>query len=128
MVVLVIAAGCSVGRPPDAVALSLYTRNLSADAFAFTVIGSHSPAILGETGTEEPRSYGCGWVGRDWQLLVSEGAARPEPPDDLVAMASGDDYGDPDQLSIWIDVRPDGAVIVGDGVPAWWTHEKQGCG
>ena len=60
LLTLAIVAGCGMGRPvsrpPDAVALSLYTRNLSSEPYAFTVVGSHSPPILGETGNDEPRS------------------------------------------------------------------------
>lgn len=126
IMVMVMAASCGVGRPPDAVALSLYVRNLSPHPYGFTVVDSHSPAWTGETGSGEPRSYGCGWAGRDWQLIVTDGAPRPGPAHD-VATASGDDYGDNDELSIWIDVQPDGEVTIGDGVPAWWAHEKQRC-
>lgn len=121
------ASGCGLDRPADAVALSLYARNRSAQAFAFTVVGSHSPAVLGEAGTDEPRSYGCGWVGADWQLIVAEGLEPPEPFEDFAASRSGADYGNPDRLALSIDVTPGGGVVIGEGVPAWWEHEEQIC-
>ena len=66
-------------------------------------------------------------MGRDWQLIVTEGAVRPQPADDFVATASGADYGDPDGLALWIEVRPNGEVTIGEGMPQWWEHEEQRC-
>lgn len=128
LMLMAVAAGCAVSRPADAVALSLYTRNLSEEAFAFTVVGSHSPPVLGETGDAEPRSYGCGWVGSDWQLIVAQGSEPPEPADDFAAMRSGEDYGQPQQLALWIEVGANGEVSIGEGVPHWWRDEEQRCG
>jgi hypothetical protein len=124
---LLVVSGCSPGRPADAVALSIYARNLSADAFSFAVHGSHEPMWVGEAGTEEPRTYGCGWVGADWELIVTEGADRPSPADDFVVTATGEAYGDPAVLSLWIDVDRTGTVSIGEGVPDWWRHEIQRC-
>lgn len=127
LLIVLVAAGCGVNRPPDAVAQSLYARNQSELTFAFTVVGSHDPPVLGELGGEEPRSYGCGWVGRDWQLIITEGSEPPGPADDFVATTSGEDHGDADELAIWIDVQPDGEVTIGEGMPEWWEHEEQRC-
>lgn len=120
-------AGCGPARPADAVELSIYARNRSAVPHSFIVHGSHDPPWAGEAGTEEPRSYGCGFVGRDWELIVTAGPERPDPADDFVATASGDAFGAPAELSLWIDVDLAGTVSVGQGVPEWWQHEVQRC-
>lgn len=125
--VAVVLVGCVVSRPPDSVALSIYARNLSPDPFAFVVVGSHEVPVTGEAGTEEPRSYGCGWVGRDWQLIVAEGSGAPDPAEPFVAARSGEDFGSPSELAIWIDVDAAGRVSIGNGVPAWWTSDVQRC-
>lgn len=125
--IAVLLAGCIVDRPQNAVALSIYARNLSAEAFSFTVVGSHEQRMHGEAGTQEPRSYGCGWVGRDWRLIVVEGDEAPDPADPFVSETSGADHGNPPELAVWIDVDANGRVTVGDGVPAWWTEEIQRC-
>lgn len=127
VLLMLVSTGCGANRPQDAVALSLYARNQSELQFAFTIVGSHDPPVLGEVGDDEPRSYGCGWVGRDWQLIVTEGPEPPSPADDFVATSSGGDFGDADGLAMWIDVQPDGRVMIGDGMPQWWEHAEQRC-
>lgn len=119
--------GCGNPRPPNAVALSLYARNLSTEPFAFSVVGSHTPAIVGELGGPEPRSYGCGWVGNDWLLVVAEGTDPPDPAQNFTASTGGEDHGGRNPVAIWMEAQPDGEVVIGEGVPSWWTHEEQHC-
>ena len=126
MVVIAMVAGCAA-RPPDSVALSLYARNLSDSAFAFTVLGGDThQAVQGELGDAEPRSYGCAWVGHDWGLVVTEGIEPPAPADDFVATTSAEEHSGR-AVAIWLEAQPDGEVVVGGGVPSWWSHEEQHC-
>ena len=126
LVMCALPPGCADPRPPDAVALAIYVRNLGPVPHSFIVIGSHDPPVSGEA-AGEPSSYGCGWVGRDWELIVTEGTDRPDPADEFAAHASGADFGNPDELALWIDVSRHGQVTIGEGVPGWWGQDIQRC-
>jgi hypothetical protein len=127
-VCLLAGCGISVGQPApaDAVELSVYMRDTSRLPHYFIILGEQQPDPEGPV-NQRPATMGCSKVGRDWELIVSQTDARPDPASDMELRVSGDDFGDPDELSLWLSVEPDGTVMTGEGVPEWWGEDIQRC-
>lgn len=113
--------------PADAVELSFYMRNSSRLPYYYILRGEHQPQMEGPV-QERPASAGCGLVGRDWELLVWQAPSRPDPAAEEAHRTSGEAFRDPDELSLWLSVAPDGSVTSGEGVPEWWgDRDVQRC-
>jgi len=127
-------AGCGIsvdgaGRlpaPPDAVELSFYMRDLSPLPHHYVIVGEHEPDPEGPV-SQRPMTSGCSRVGRDWELIVDQTETRIDPAADFEHRVSGDAFGDPDVLSLWMSVEADGTVVTGEGVPDWWQADIQRC-
>ena len=111
--------------PADAVRQSFYMRNTTDAPHFFMIIGEHEPPVEGPV-RDRPASTGCGKVGRDWELIVWQTATRPDPADEEVHRVSGDAFGHPDEMALWLSIEPDG-VQSGEGVPDWWDSDIQRC-
>jgi hypothetical protein len=134
-VILFLVAGCAISldggaRPPpapaDSVELSVYMRDLSRLPHYFLILGEQRPDPEGPVSTR-PATIGCSEVGRDWELMVSQSDGRPDPASDMDLRVSGQAFGNPDSLSLWLSVEADGTVVTGVGVPEWWGEERQRC-
>jgi hypothetical protein len=120
-------ASCQA-RPDDTVALSLYHRNLSGQAFSYRVLGT-PPGNAGWLGPvpDVVSSSGCGLVGRDWELIVVEGDTPPGPADDFAAHVTANDFGGADPIAIALSIEADGTIAITHGIPAWWDSDIQRC-
>jgi hypothetical protein len=121
-----LVVGCSPARPPNSVALSFYMRNGSGEPYYFEISGSLLEPIDGPV-QEEPSSTGCGFVGNDWQLIVTQGDDRPDPAAEIVGQTDGATLGNPDPVAISLSIEPDGSVVIGEGIAAWWDGPIQRC-
>ena len=119
--------GCAQ-RPPDAVALAFYMRNLSGETHSFRIFGDHpgDAPFVGYV-EEGPGSTGCGLYAPDWELGVTDDDGPPGPQDDFVAHVTADDAGNPDAVAIALTIREDGSAFIEFAVPDWWDGEVQGC-
>ena len=67
-------------------------------------------------------------MGRDWDLVVSQSLGPPDPADEVVLRITGEAFGNPDVLTLWLSVERDGTAATGEGVPEWWgDRDLQGC-
>lgn len=133
---LVLLAGCGISLdsgagpqppPPNAVDLTFYMRDLSGLPHHYIFRGEHHPDTEGMV-TDRAATIGCGPVGRDWELVVSQGLPPPDPADEVVLRITGEPFGDPDVLTLWLSVELDGTAVTGEGVPEWWgDRDLQGC-
>lgn len=102
-------------------------RDLSGLSHYYAIRGEHHPDTEG-TVTDRPATIGCGPVGRDWELIVVQSVARPDPADDIVLSLTGEAFGNPDALTLWLSIEADGTAVTGEGVPEWWgDRDLQGC-
>lgn len=107
--------------------LSFYMRNASGLPYYYVVQGEHRPRWEGNV-EEGPVTVGCGAAGRDWELVVWQSPSRPDPEVEVAHHTSGEAFGDPDVLALWLTVAPDGTVASGEGVPEWWgDRDVQRC-
>lgn len=113
IVSLFLLAACGVsldagaGRQPapaDAVELSVYIRDLSPLPHYFVILGEHQPDPEGPV-NQRPATIGCSRVGRDWELIVDQTDTRIDPAADFEHQVSGDAFGDPDVLALWLSVE-----------------------
>jgi hypothetical protein len=127
LALMAILTSCQ-GRPDDGVALSLYHRNLSGQSYSYRVLGT-PPGTAGWLGPvpDVVSSSGCGFVGRDWELIVVEGDAPPGPADEFAAHVTADDFGGADPIAIALSIKADGAIAITQGVPEWWDSDIQRC-
>jgi len=129
-IALMLVAGCGISlapppprhMPADPIDLSFYMRNTTDDPHYFIVLSENQPLIEGPV-QRRPASTGCGAVGRDWELTVSQTPSRPDPGGEMAHRVTGEAFGDPDVLALWLSVEPDGTVVTGDGVPEWWVDD-----
>ena len=129
-------AGCGISLdpgagpqppPPNAVDLTFYMRDLSGLPHHYIFRGEHHPDTEGMV-TDRPATIGCGPVGRDWDLVVSQSLGPPDPADEVVLRITGEAFGNPDVLTLWLSVERDGTAATGEGVPEWWgDRDLQGC-
>jgi hypothetical protein len=119
--------GCTV-RPPDAVELAFYMRNLSGETHSFRFFGDH-PGDAPSVGyvDEGPASTGCGHYASDWELGVTDDDGPPGPGDDFVAHVTAEDTGNRDPAAIALTIQEDGSAFIEFGVPEWWGGEIQRC-
>jgi hypothetical protein len=127
LAIIAIVASCQ-GRPPDSVALSVYHRNLAEQPFTYQVLGT----LPGEENwiglvPDVVSSGGCGFVGRNWQVVVVEGDEQPDPAGPIAASLSAADIGNPETAALSITVLADGSVEIETGVPEWWDSDLQRC-
>ena len=120
-------ASCQA-RPAGSVALSLYHRNLSDQPFAYRVLGT-PPESEEWTGLvpDVVSSAGCGFVGPEWELIVTEGPEPPDPAGDIAARAGAGDFEERDPVAIALTIAADGSIDITDGIPEWWDSDIQRC-
>lgn len=128
-----LVSGCGIGfgpaptRPPEAVAVGVYTRGgAEPPTFMYVVTSEHADPQLGIV---TDRAGGtCFWAGGTWTLEVhQEGRGLPDPADEpLATFESGDPPANPTELAISVDGA--GRVELTEGVPAWWSSDRQRCG
>lgn len=129
---ITLLSGCGIGfgtaptRPPEALAVGIYTRGgAEPPTFTYLVTSEHGDPQIGVV-TEQAGGT-CLWAGGAWTLEVHDGAPPDLTGEPIATIESHDPPVSPTELGISIDGA--GRVELTEGVPEWWgTRDRQRCG
>lgn len=130
LVALLLFSGCAARRdegleqapPPDAIAIRVYT--LGGDEKLKWLVDSLRAADQWGVVTTPPEAT-CILVSPGWRLEVS--IELPGEPARPQATAVSGDFSVSSPLDLSIERTPDGSVVIGEGVPEWWSAKPQAC-
>jgi hypothetical protein len=116
--------GPSFAAPPgETTSLTVYVRSAVGGTAWFSVLVATD--LVGGQGFNGGIGVGCVEIAAGGQFVLLDRAPQDEGVKTVRTIYTRGEDGDLPIL--WVDIGADGAVSQGEGVPAWWQGEPQGC-